>query len=495
VSEAAVATEARIAARADGQRPGWLQGLVAHRTVVVGAAILLVILAVALLADVIATHVPTRLAPASRLQPPSATNYLGTDEFGRDVFSLVVHGARVSLLVGMTTMLLASLGGVGIGLVAGYYRRLDMVVMRVMEGFMAFPAILLAIALMAVRGPGVANVIFALSVVYTPRTAMLIRSIVLSLREQDYVQAARALGRADAAIAVRHILPTCLAPVLVQASFVFAYAILAEAILGFLGVGVPPYVPSWGNVIASGKNVIREAFWVSLFPGLALTVAGLSLNLLGDGLRDTLDPRLRGRSRQGGSDERDRSLLHARHRARHDDPRQAALTGRADSRRPRTHRAREPDAERVLHPHGRHRAGARARCGSRGHGWWPPRPAARHPVFDQGSRVHPRRAHDVRLSHLRHARARRGRAVRATSRGRRRRDARQDDEPGIRLEGARRQPPHRHHAQPLEHGDDDGRLQCGRRRRGGRRPGTAGPRLRRRRVDPHPVVVLWRVRT
>src|SRR3989475_6340454 len=361
-------------------------------------------------------------------------------------------------------MLLTSLGGVAIGLVAGYDRRLDVIVMRVMDGLMAFPAILLAIALMAVRGPGVANVIFALSVVYTPRTAMLIRSIVLSLREQDYVQAARALGRADAAIAVRHILPNCMAPVLVQGTFVFAYAVLAEAILGFLGVGVPPYVPSWGNVIASGKNVIREAFWVSLFPGLALTVAGLSLNLLGDGLRDTLDPR------------------------------QAALTGRADSRRPRTHRAREPDAQRVLHAHGRHRAGARARRGSRGHAWWPPRPAARRPVFDQGSRVHPRRAHDVRLSHLRDARSRRGRAVRASSRGRRRRDAGQDHEPRVRLEGARRQPPHRHHAQPLEHGDDDGRLQCGRRRRGGRRPGTAGPRLRRRRVDPHPVVVLRRVR-
>ena len=155
---------------------------------------------------------------------------------------------------------------------------------------------LLELSLFAPGREKVANVIFALSVVYTPRTAMLIRSIVLSLREQDYVQAARALGRADRAIAVRHILPNCLAPVLVQASFIFAYAILAEAILGFLGVGVPPYVPSWGNVIASGKNVIREAFWVSLFPGLALTVAGLSLNLLGDGLRDTLDPRLRGRS-------------------------------------------------------------------------------------------------------------------------------------------------------------------------------------------------------
>src|SRR5256884_8082182 len=164
MSEAAVATEARITARADVQRPGWLQRLVAHRTVVVGAAILLVILAVALLADVIATHVPTRLAPASRLQPPGAAHYLGTDEFGRDVFSLVVHGARVSLLVGVTTMLLTSLGGVSIGLVAGYDRRLDGIGMRGMDGLMALPAILPALALMALRGPRVANVNFALSV-------------------------------------------------------------------------------------------------------------------------------------------------------------------------------------------------------------------------------------------------------------------------------------------------------------------------------------------
>jgi peptide/nickel transport system permease protein len=158
---------------------------------------------------------------------------------------------------------------------------------------MAFPAILLAIALMAARGPGEWNVIFALSVVYMPRTAILIRSTVLSIRELDYVQAARALGRQDLLIAFRHILPNCVGPILVQGTFIFAYAVLAEAILGFLGVGVPPYIPSWGNVIASGKNVIREAFWVSLFPGIALTLAGLSLNLLGDGLRDTLDPRLR----------------------------------------------------------------------------------------------------------------------------------------------------------------------------------------------------------
>jgi len=261
--------------------------------VAIGGGLLLVVVLVALLADVLATHSPTRLYPALRLRAPSAVNYLGTDEFGRDVWSLVVHGSRVSLLVGVTTMLLTSVGGAIIGLVAGYARRLDLIVMRVMDGLMAFPAILLAIALMAARGPGVVNVIFALSVVYTPRTAMLIRSVVLSLRELDYVQAARALGRGDGAIAARHILPNCLAPLLVQGSFIFAYAILAEAILGFLGVGVPPYVPSWGNVIASGKNVIREAFWVSLFPGLALTLAGLGLNLLGDGLRDMLDPRLR----------------------------------------------------------------------------------------------------------------------------------------------------------------------------------------------------------
>jgi peptide/nickel transport system permease protein len=282
-----------VTAGAPSTRPRWLRRLLANRSVVAGALILLAFVLAALLAGVLSTHNPTRLEPAARLQPPSARHFLGTDEFGRDVWSLVLHGSRISLLVGVTTMVLTSVGGIAVGLVAGFSRRLDTVVMRVMDGLMAFPAILLAIALMAVRGSGVWNVIFALSVVYMPRTAMLIRSTVLSIRELDYVQAARALGREDAGIAVRHILPNCVGPLLVQGSFVFAYAILAEAILGFLGVGVPPYVPSWGNVIASGKNVIREAFWVSLFPGVALTLAGLSLNLLGDGLRDVLDPRLR----------------------------------------------------------------------------------------------------------------------------------------------------------------------------------------------------------
>jgi peptide/nickel transport system permease protein len=277
----------------DRARPTWWRRLLRHPGVVAGAALLLVFVLAAFLADVVSTHNPTRLVPGSRLLPPGAGHVLGTDEFGRDVYSLVVHGSRVSLLVGVTTMLLTTLGGVLVGLLAGFNRRLDTLIMRLMDGMMAFPAILLAIALMAARGPGVWNVIVALSVVYMPRTAILIRSTVLGIRDLDYVQAARALGRRDLAIAFRHILPNCVGPMLVQGSFIFAYAILAEAILGFLGVGVPPYVPSWGNVIASGKNVIREAFWVSLFPGLALTIAGLSLNLLGDGLRDVLDPRLR----------------------------------------------------------------------------------------------------------------------------------------------------------------------------------------------------------
>jgi peptide/nickel transport system permease protein len=294
MTEAAVDVLApAVGSAAPSTRPRWLRRTLANRSVVAGALILLVFVLAALLAGVLSTHNPTRLEPAARLQAPSARHLLGTDEFGRDVWSLVLHGSRISLLVGVTTMLLTSVGGIIVGLVAGFSRRLDIVVMRVMDGLMAFPAILLAIALMAVRGPGVWNVIFALTIVYMPRTAMLIRSTVLSIRELDYVQAARALGREDAAIALRHILPNCVGPLLVQGSFIFAYAILAEAILGFLGVGVPPYVPSWGNVIASGKNVIREAFWVSLFPGVALTLAGLSLNLLGDGLRDLLDPRLR----------------------------------------------------------------------------------------------------------------------------------------------------------------------------------------------------------
>jgi peptide/nickel transport system permease protein len=291
VNETAVLAGASVPA--GGARTRLVHRILKNRNVVIGGSVFLVLVLVALSADTLAPYNPTRLHPGQRLKPPSLQNLFGTDEFGRDIASLVLHGSRVSLLVGGVTMMLTSLGGVVIGLIAGYYRRLDVVIMRVMDGLMAFPAILLAIALMAARGPGVWNVIVSLSIVYLPRTAMLIRSTALSVRELDYVIAAQALGRGGPGIAFRHILPNCMGPLLVQGTFIFAYAVLAEAILGFLGVGVPPYVPSWGNVIASGKNVIREAFWVSAFPGVALTMAGLSLNLLGDGLHDTLDPRLR----------------------------------------------------------------------------------------------------------------------------------------------------------------------------------------------------------
>jgi peptide/nickel transport system permease protein len=296
LSDRAVTNEGSALATAPAaasERVRWARRVLRNRNVVIGGGVCLLLVLVALLADALSPYNPTRLYPGQRLKPPGAPNFLGTDEFGRDILSLVLHGSRVSLLVGGVTMVLTSLGGVVIGLIAGYYRRLDIVIMRVMDGLMAFPAILLAIALMAARGPGVWNVILSLSIVYLPRTAMLIRSTALSVRELDYVLAAQALGRGGLAVAFRHILPNCIGPLLVQGTFIFAYAVLAEAILGFLGVGVPPYVPSWGNVIASGKNVIREAFWVSLFPGLALTLSGLSLNLLGDGLRDVLDPRLR----------------------------------------------------------------------------------------------------------------------------------------------------------------------------------------------------------
>jgi peptide/nickel transport system permease protein len=274
------------------RRALWLSRLVRRRATVIGLVLLAITAVIGALAPVIAGD-PLRMEVSARLTAPGAAHWFGTDDVGRDVWSRVVYGARLSLLVGAAVVLLAFAIGLVCGLVAGYWRRLDNPVMRVMDGMMAFPAIILAIALMASLGPSVINVIVAIGVVYAPRVARIVRGSVLVIRETTYVEAARALGVPDLVIVARHVLPNCLSPVIVQGSFVFAAAVLTEAALSFLGVGVPPYVPSWGNVIASGKNVIREAFWVSLFPGIALTVAGLSLNLLGDGLRDTLDPRLR----------------------------------------------------------------------------------------------------------------------------------------------------------------------------------------------------------
>jgi len=270
-----------------------LARLARRKITLIGAALMAVMLVLGTLGPLVAGN-PTRMDVASRLAPPSAVHWFGTDDVGRDVFSRVIHGARLSLLVGSAVVAFSLVVGVSCGLIAGYYRRLDNVVMRVMDGLMAFPAIILAIALMAALGPSVANVVLAIGVVYSPRVARIVRGSVLVIRETAYVEAARALGAADATLIGRHVLPNCLSPVIVQGSFVFAAAVLTEAALSFLGVGVPPYVPSWGVILAEGRLYIQQAPWLVIYPGVAIMLTIFGLNLFGDGLRDLLDPKIRG---------------------------------------------------------------------------------------------------------------------------------------------------------------------------------------------------------
>jgi peptide/nickel transport system permease protein len=279
------------AVRATGLR--WLTLLTRRKTTLVGVVIMVAMVAVGLLAPLIGGN-PAHMDVAGRLAAPSRVHWFGTDDVGRDVWSRVVYGARLSLLVGAAVVLLSFVVGVVCGVVAGYYRELDNVVMRVMDGLMAFPAIVLAIALMAALGPSVLNVIAAIAVVYSPRVARVVRGSVLVIRETAYVEAARALGASDLKLIGRHILPNCLSPVIVQGSFVFAAAVLTEAALSFLGVGVPPYVPSWGVILAEGRLYIQQAPWLVLYPGAAIMLTIFGLNLFGDGLRDLLDPKIRG---------------------------------------------------------------------------------------------------------------------------------------------------------------------------------------------------------
>jgi len=273
--------------------PRWLRLLARRRATLVGLALVSGVLFVGVLSPLLAGD-PLRIDVARRLTAPGQAHWFGTDDVGRDVWSRVVYGARLSLLVGAAVVALSFVMGLGCGLVAGYYRRLDNLVMRVMDGLMAFPAIILAIALMASLGPSVLNVIVAIGIVYAPRVARIVRGSVLVIRETAYVEAARALGASDVVVIARHVLPNCLSPVIVQASFVFAAAVLTEAALSFLGVGVPPYVPSWGNILAEGRLYLQQAPWLVLYPGAAIMLTIFGLNLLGDGLRDLLDPRLRG---------------------------------------------------------------------------------------------------------------------------------------------------------------------------------------------------------
>jgi peptide/nickel transport system permease protein len=260
--------------------------------VIVGLVLLGVVVALAVAAPWIAPFSPNQLSLVNRLRPPSILNWFGTDEFGRDEFSRAIYAGRLSLLVGAGVVLISTVLGITLGLLAGFFRGLDTPLARVIDAMMAFPDILLAIALVAALGPSVTTVVVALGIVYTPRLARIVRASTLVIRELPYIEAARALGVSTPLILVRHVLRNLISPVLVQGTFVFAYAMLAEAGLSFLGLGVSPDIPTWGTMIAAGRGYTGAADWMTVFPGLAIVVTVVSLQMVGDGLRDALDPRL-----------------------------------------------------------------------------------------------------------------------------------------------------------------------------------------------------------
>jgi peptide/nickel transport system permease protein len=265
-----------------------------RRNALIGSVVFLSILLAGLAAPLIAPADPNQLNLAVQLMAPSAEHLFGTDNFGRDVFSRILYATRVSLLVGFSVVLMAGFLGTAIGLIAGYYHTIDNVLMRLMDALMAFPAILLGMAIMGALGASLVNIVIALVVVYTPRVARVVRGSVLTLAGTLFVESAVCVGCSNRRILLAHILPNCLAPLVVQLTFIFAYAILAEAALTFLGIGAPPDVPSWGVIINEGRPLLARAPWLVTIPGISIMITVLSLNLIGDGLRDTLDPRLRG---------------------------------------------------------------------------------------------------------------------------------------------------------------------------------------------------------
>lgn len=270
-----------------------IRRLLRNRAFVVGAALVAIVLLAILLAPVLTNGEPNRLAIRMRFRPPSGDFPFGTDNLGRDMFARVLYGGRLSLEIGLWVVVLNAVFGILLGALAGYFQRLDGPLMRLADALMAFPSVLLAIGIAAALGASATTAVIALAVVYIPRTARILRASVLVVRELDYVHASRAAGANDWHILFRHVLPNCMAPLLVQLSFVFAYAVLSEAVLSFLGLGAPPTVPSWGILIAEGRSYIREAWWLTVLPGTAIAVTVLGLNLLGDGLRDVLDPRMK----------------------------------------------------------------------------------------------------------------------------------------------------------------------------------------------------------
>ena len=287
--------DALPAVRATSRRREVVAVLLRNRLALFGLVVLALLVVAALFGDALAPYDPSRRAGdlvADRLQPPSLAHPFGTDELGRDVFSRVLVGARVSLQVGFVAVGISLVAGVTLGLLAGFYRgRLDDLVMRSMDMLFAFPWILLAIAVIAVLGRGITNAMIAIGVVFTPIFARITRASVLSVREEVYVRAARSLGASDLRLLRRHVLPNILPPIIVQTSISLAFAIVNEAALSFLGLGVQPPAPSWGRMLSEGRGFIEQAWWMALFPGLAIFVTVLAFNFVGDGLRDALDPR------------------------------------------------------------------------------------------------------------------------------------------------------------------------------------------------------------
>ena len=281
---------------AAARRRRWRQlagRLLGHRSFLFGLVILAIFTFVAIFADFLAPYAPDKSDYRSILMPPAAGHWFGTDAFGRDIASRIIYGTRVSLRIGLIVVVTTGILGTLLGTLASYVRGLDGLIMRGLDGLMAFPGVLLAIALAAALGPSEINAIIALTVTFTPRTARIVRASVLVVKGMQFIEAAHAVGAGHARIIFRYILANALSPLIVQLTFVFAVSIVAEAILSFLGVGPPPPAPSLGNIIADGRSYIQEAWWIAVFPGVAIAIAVLSLNLMGDGLRDIIDPRQR----------------------------------------------------------------------------------------------------------------------------------------------------------------------------------------------------------
>ncbi|MBW6494868.1 MAG: ABC transporter permease [Burkholderiaceae bacterium] len=272
------------------QRAIMMRQVLGNRSLVIGFVIVLFLALVAVFGPFLATYEPNAMDVPNRLKGPSAEHWFGTDNLGRDVLSRIVYGAQISMSVGFSVALIASFLGLVVGVYASYYKWLDHLLMRIADGIMAFPGLLLALALMAALGAQASNVVIAVSIVATPYVARVVRSEALALKEQTFVEATRALGGSNTRIIWRHIAPNTLSTLIVLATFIFAEAIIIEAALSFLGAGVPPPGPSWGNILSDGKNYIFQAWWMIFFPGITIILAIIGLNLFGDGLRDLLDP-------------------------------------------------------------------------------------------------------------------------------------------------------------------------------------------------------------